>query len=111
MALRPHNETQRWTLHRYTHRPRIVSDQAGMLQVKGAAVRQVIVRIRSMQSLVKGIKTVPPVKTKIIEGTDKAKVMNEYFVLQRRIWKGQEEPWMIWGTTSESNISKVLMGG
>lgn len=74
---------------------------------KGAAIRQAIVRIRSIQSLTKFVQGLPGEKDIIINGTGEKKEMDEYFVLQRRIWKEKEEPWMVWGTTQESNIDNV----
>lgn len=41
-------------------------------------------------------------------GTGEKKEMDEYFVIQRRIWKEKEEPWRVWGTTQESNIANIL---
>ena len=78
-----------------------------MLQVKKAAVRQVVVRIKSVQSLVKS-KVHPRTKEEIpVGGTNNEKVVDEYIVLQRRIWKGREEQWWIWGTTQESKANDV----
>lgn len=106
IALRPRSEIHRWTLHKYTHSPRIVSNRAGLL-TKGAAIRQAIVRIRSIQSLTKFVRGRPGEKDIVINGTGEKKEMDEYFVLQRRIWKEKEEPWMVWGTTQESSIDNV----
>lgn len=100
--------TQRWVLHRYVKSPRIVSDRASMLQVKDAAVRQVVVRIKSTQSLVK-IQRHPQTKEEItVRGTDSEQMIDEYLVMQRRIWKGQEERWRIWGTVQEANVNELL---
>lgn len=100
--------TQRWTLHRYIKSPRIVSDRASMLQVKEAAVRQVVVKIKSVQSLVKN-KRHPQNKEEVIVGDiESGRIINEYLVVQRRIWKGQEERWRIWGTIQEPDVNEIL---
>ena len=102
IALRPRSEVHRWTLHKYTHSPRIVSNRAGLL-TKGAAIRQAIVRIRSIQSLTKVLRGLPGEGDIVLDGTGEKREMDEYFVIQRRIWKEIEEPWMVWGTTQECN--------
>ena len=43
-----------------------------------------------------------------IKGTGEEKDVSEYLVLQRRIWKEVEEPWMVWGTTEETDPDVVL---
>ena len=75
-----------------------------MLPVKGVAMRQVVVRLRSVQSLTR---TVPARKgqpdTRLPErGEEKA--LTEYLVMQKRIVQGKEEPWIVWGTTRESEV-------
>lgn len=100
----PHDVSQRWTLHRYIKSPRIVSDRASMLQIKDAAVRQVVVRIKSAQSLIKSKIHPRTKKEAILGGAEHEKIVDEYIVIQRRIWKGQEERWWIWGTIPESNL-------
>lgn len=108
LALNPHDVTQRWILNRYLRSPYIVSDRANMLQVTDTAIRQVVVRIQSSQSLVK-IKRHPQTKEEVIvSGTDSEQMMDEYLVMQRRIWRGQEEGWRIWGTTLEADVKKVV---
>lgn len=82
-----------------------------MFQMKGAALRQVVVRIRSIQSLVRTMEDErPSKKDALINGSGEEKQMDEYLVVQRRIWKGQEEPWMIWGTSQASKVGDVLAG-
>jgi len=34
--------------------------------------------------------------------------VDEYVVIQRRVMKGKEEPWMVWGTTQETSVDEVL---
>lgn len=94
-------------MHKYNHSPRIVSNRAALL-MKGTALRQAIVRIRSVQSLTKTTPGPPGGEDVTVKGTGVEKDMDEYFVVQRRIWKDNEEPWMVWGTTQESNIDKIL---
>ncbi|KAL8742367.1 MAG: hypothetical protein Q9190_005137 [Brigantiaea leucoxantha] len=101
---RPPNERMRWTLHKMTHGPKIVSNRAGMLPVKGVGLRQVVVRLRSRQSLARIIGRRGPDQDAVVEGTGEEKKVQEYLVLQRRIWKGKEQPWMVWGTTQESPL-------
>lgn len=81
-----------------------------MMQVKGAGIRQVVVRIRSVQSLVRSVKGEPGARDTVVGASGEEKVMDEYLVVQRRIWKGQEEPWMVWGTSQPSKVSEVLAG-
>ena len=85
-----------------------MSDRSGKLQAKEAAVRQVVVRIKSAQSLVK-IKRHPQSKEEaIVRGTESERVIDEYLVVQRRIWKGREEQWRIWGTIQEPDVNEIL---
>jgi protein MBA1 len=78
-----------------------------MLQVKDTAVRQVVVRIKSSQSLVKTKRNPYTGEEAVVGGTDKEKTIDEYLVMQRRIWKGREEGWMIWGTIEEFNVKDI----
>ena len=75
-----------------------------MLPVKGVGLRQVVVRLRSRQSLARIIGRRGPDQDAVVEGTGEEKKVQEYLVLQRRIWKGKEQPWMVWGTTQESSL-------
>lgn len=77
-----------------------------MLPLGSTAVRQAVVRIRSIQSLVRRNGEARRQK----EGSGEEKQMDEYLVMQRRIYKGVEEPWIIWGTTEESKVEEVLRG-
>ena len=78
-----------------------------MLPVKGAAMRQAVVRIQSRQSLAKITEVGPDGREKMAKGTGQEKEIREYVVLQRRIWKGVEEPWIVWGTTEETSLSQI----
>lgn len=44
----------------------------------------------------------------MVEGMDQDKQVDEYVVIQRRIMKGKEEPWMVWGTTQETSVDEML---
>ena len=65
--------------------------------------------MQTSQSLTKyktGAVGIPDV---VISGTEKEKPkdVTEYLVLQRRILRGEEGPWKIWGTTTETDIKKL----
>ncbi|KAI4195697.1 MAG: hypothetical protein LQ350_007054 [Teloschistes chrysophthalmus] len=109
IAARPHNERIRWTLHRFTRGPKFVSQRIAVLPLSGSAVRQVIVRLQSRQTLARVGSSGPGLMEDAYKQPDKEKAVSEYLVLQRRMWKGEEEPWMIWGTTEETtSIDTVL---
>ncbi|MCJ1396272.1 hypothetical protein MMC18_009161 [Xylographa bjoerkii] len=106
IASRPAGQGLRWTLHQYTRRPRVVSHRAAVLpMVKGAALRQAVVRLQSRQSLahLKAGREKEP-------DTGEAKEVKEYVVIQRRMWKEQEESWMVWGTIEESEWPSTSLG-
>lgn len=79
-----------------------------MLPYKGAALRQVVVRLRSRQSLARLVSSGKNKPEEIVKGTGDEKEVSEYLVLQRRVMKNQEGPWMIWGTTEETDPATVL---
>ena len=66
--------------------------------VKGAALRQAVVRLQSRQSLVK-----LDSNGEVVNGAGEVKQVKEYVVIQRRMWKEKEEPFMVWGTVEESD--------
>ena len=106
---RPLGERVNWTLHRYIGRPRIVSTRIARLPLDESALYQVVVRIKSMQSLEKILKGTGEKSDIVIDepkGVPK-KVM-EYVVLQKRIVRGKEDPWKIWGMTEETKPQDVL---
>ncbi|KAL8854890.1 MAG: hypothetical protein Q9221_000397 [Calogaya cf. arnoldii] len=109
IAARPRNERLRWTLHKFIRAPKFVSQRVGVLPYKGSAIRQVVVRMRSRQSLARMVSRGPGRPDAQIQGTGEEKDVTEYLVLQRRIWKEIEEPWMIWGTTDETDPDTVLI--
>ncbi|KAI9824376.1 MAG: hypothetical protein M1819_000882 [Sarea resinae] len=92
----------RWTLHKYNRGVRCVSDRYTQLPIEGAGIRQAVVRIPSRQSLTKLAAdgtTVP--------GSGRERNLVEYVVIQKRIIKGKDEPWMVWGTTEETTLKTV----
>ncbi|KAL8994919.1 MAG: hypothetical protein Q9169_005256 [Polycauliona sp. 2 TL-2023] len=108
IASRPRNERLRWTFHKLIRRPRFVSHRVAILPYKGSAIRQVVIRMRSRQSLARMVSRGPGRPDAPIQGTGEEKDVSEYLVLQRRQWKDVEEPWMIWGTTEETDPETVL---
>lgn len=74
-------------------------------------MRQAVVRIRSVQSLEKNTKTK---RKKEVGGEDTAgvggggKMMDEYVVIQKNIFQGVEDDWMVWGTTKESDVTDII---
>ena len=98
----------RWTLHKYVGFPRVMSTRASMLpMIDKSALRQHVVRIKSVQSLDTLTK-----KGETREHDEYAPGemmrMVEYLVLQRRILKGKEGPWKVQGTVQETDAKDVL---
>lgn len=76
---------------------RIVIDRTSAIPIgKNCSLRQVIVEIKSEQTLDKNdgepAKTIPK---------------REYVVIQKMIFEGEEEGWKIWGTTQSSTPSEI----
>ncbi|KAL9118566.1 MAG: hypothetical protein Q9187_004885, partial [Circinaria calcarea] len=69
----------------------------------GAALRQAVVSLWTRQSLAR----IGP-DGQVTEGTGAEKVVQEYVVVQRRMWKEKEEPWMVWGTVEESDWKQIV---
>ncbi len=106
---RPFGERVNWTLHRYIGRPRIVSTRIARLPLDESAIYQVVVRIKSMQSLEKILKGTGENRDVVVEETKgKPKKVMEYVVLQKRMLRGKEDQWKIWGTTEETKPEDVL---
>ena len=99
---RPSKESLQWTLYKYIGFARIVSTNIIPLEIDNSALYQVVVKIRSLQSLVR-----LPVNGSASDATDKMK-MEEYVVLQRMMLEGKEERWKVWGTIEESKVEDVL---
>lgn len=100
--VRPPKESLQWTLHKYIGFPRIVSTNIVSLDIEKSALYQVVVKIKSIQSLEK-----TPASGLASDATEK-KRMVEYVVLQRMMLRGQEGNWKIWGTTEETKLEDVL---
>ena len=105
---RPLGERVHWTLHRYIGRPRIVSTRISRLPLDVSAIYQVVVRIKSMQSLEK-IPKGTGAQSNVVLGETKGepKKVTEYVVLQKRMIRGKEDPWKIWGMTEETKPEDV----
>lgn len=75
-------------------------------------MRQAVVRIRSIQSLEKNTKTKMKKDVGSEEDTAGAggggRMMDEYVVIQKNIFQGVEDDWMVWGTTKESDVSEII---
>ncbi|PGG98871.1 hypothetical protein AJ79_08747 [Helicocarpus griseus UAMH5409] len=105
-----------WTLHKYTKFPfalnltgaRVVADRAAQAP-HNMGFRQVIVRIRSRQSLVRPVSQVKESseqqKKKQVETPPKD--FTEYVVLQKMLVAGVELPWKIWGFTKATTMEEL----
>ncbi|KAL8810598.1 MAG: hypothetical protein Q9200_002444 [Gallowayella weberi] len=93
---------------RIAARPRNERLRVAVLPYKGSALRQVVIRMRSRQSLARLVSRGPGRLEALVQGTGEEKPVSEYLVLQRRMWKEVEEPWMVWGTTEETEPDTVL---
>lgn len=106
---RPLGERVHWTLHRHIGRPRIVSTRIARLPLDVSAIYQVVVRIKSMQSLEKIRKGTGAQRDVVLEETKaEPKKVIEYVVLQKRMIRGKEDPWKIWGMTEETKLEDVM---
>ena len=68
-------------------------------------MRQAVVRIRSRQSLTRYK------DGQVVAGSGQEKDVQEYVVIQKRLWKGKEEGWLVWGTMEETTMEKLLAQG
>lgn len=77
---------------------RVVADRMGQIPIgKNSKIRQVTVKIRSIQTLNKNDGTGP-----------KSKYVEEYVVIQKMKIDGEEEPvWKLWGTTQPSTEKEI----
>lgn len=83
---------------------KVVNDAVGQVPfASDSLMRQVTVRITSTQQYrLRGTKDV------------QEKQLTEYFVIQKLMWFGEDEPWKVWGTvepTTEKEIQKILDDG
>jgi len=99
IAARKPGETYQWQMLQ-EGRARVVSHRAAQL-FPNCGLRQAVVRITSEQKLVKKI------NGQSANGRQGSKEVTEYFVIQKKTWKGVEQPWVVWGTTDETTIEKV----
>ena len=95
--VRPPNESLQWTLRKYVGFPRTVSTNIAALEKEKSAVYQVVIKLKSMQSLEK----IPANRSP--SGTTEDREVVEYLVLQKITLNGKEEKYKIWGTVEESN--------
>ena len=96
-----------WTRHKVGI-PRIVSTRVTLLPIVPKSVlRQHVVRITSVQSLDPRSRDTESSENEYAAGEKKRMV--EYLVLQRRIFKGKEGPWLVWGTVQETEAGSVLV--
>lgn len=94
--VRSPNESLQWTLHKYIGFPRKVSTNIATLEMEKSAVYQVVIKIKSVQSLEKIPANGSP------SGTTEEREVVEYLVLQKIMLNGKEEKYKIWGTVEES---------
>jgi protein MBA1 len=116
VAARPTNTSLRWTLHRYVGAPKVVSHKFTPLSAgikdkyKQSVLQQVVVRIKSVQSLqrLRKVRGRDGKVTEVLEegSESKGKEVTEFFVIQRMMRKGVMGDWKIWGTTEEMTLEK-----
>ena len=71
--------------------------------VPRSALRQAVVQLKTRQSIER---LLPNGHT--VPGTGEITELTEYIVIQKRILKEKEEPWMIWGTVQESDWKMLV---
>ncbi|KAI4798264.1 hypothetical protein E4T44_11782 [Aureobasidium sp. EXF-8845] len=118
IATRGPNTGIAWTLHQWTAEPKVVSHKYMPMSLednkdktKQTTIQQVCVRMQSLQSLkkVKRVKQGKETVEVLEEGSSaEPKEVVEYLVVQRLCKRGKMGPWMVWGTTTESNADEVL---
>ena len=72
--------------------------------MKGYAIRQAVVRIRSRQSLERF-----SADDALVPGSGNAQEKIEYVVVQRNTIDNKESPWKVWGTTTESDWKRAVV--
>lgn len=113
IAARPRNERVRWEKIAETRRPRVVCNRATVLPIPGmkeCGMRQAVVRLQSKQKLARIILGAKGKEEAVVKGTGEIKDVKEYLVIQRRMLQGNEGPWVVWGTTGESDITDIAAG-
>ena len=68
-----------------------------------SALRQAVVRLKTRQSMERLLPS-----GLVVAGTGEIKEFTEYIVIQKRILKEKEEPWIIWGSAEESDWKTML---
>jgi len=115
------NTYLKWTLHRYLGSPKLVSYRTTILRPdepkhERSYIQQAVVRIRSMQSLrkVRKVREKNGKTSEILEegsvsgNGEEGKEVTEYFVIQKMVRKGIPGNWMVWGTTEETTLEKIV---
>ena len=106
---RPVNQCARWEIKSVLPHitTRVVSNRVTRLPRDSSILRQIVVRIRSLQRIQRR-ELLEVGHNVMAKGTKDWEEMNEYLVLQRRIVDGQLGQWKIWGTVEESSYERVL---
>ena len=73
----------------------------GASGIPRSTLRQAVVRIRSVQSFVPATEEVRNGERGQEGGREKD--VTELVVIQKRVLRGKEEPWKVWGTTTETS--------
>lgn len=115
IAARNPNTAVTWTLHQQLSEPRTMShkymplDLESSDKTKATTLQQAVVRLHTVQSLKMVKKVRAGNKTMEVEeeGSNPPTEVIEYFVVQRTMKYGKLGEWMIWGTTTESDIRKI----
>lgn len=99
---RPRGERWEWEVVKYTKRPRVMSNRAASLMIDDAGIRQAVVRICSRQRLSRY-----KADGSLVKGSGEERDVKEYVVIQRKLWAGKEEDWIVWGTTGETTVEAL----
>jgi protein MBA1 len=118
IASRGPNAGVMWTLHSWSGEPKVVSHKYMPMSLedtndktKQTTIQQVCVRMVSLQSLkkVKRVKQGRETVEVLEEGSSATpQEVTEYLVVQRLCKRGKMGPWMVWGTTRESDPQEAL---
>ena len=80
---------------------RVITDKIAPIPFGNSAwIRQCVVRIKSTQVLDRNLGNGPESKT-----------LEEYVVIQKLAFDGEEQPWKIWGTVQPSSAKEILEVG
>lgn len=113
IAARPVNETLVWSQRRSWPRlpPRIVSRRMTKLPLEKSALRQLVFRIKSVQTLARVPSGLGQESDTDRQPANTPRRLVEYLVLQKRIFKGNEGPWKVWGTINETGVRDAFGDG